>query len=299
MREYVRLEVDDGVGVVRLDRPPANAIDLQLGLELQEAIREAADSDDVGALVVWGGPKIFAAGADIKAMAEWGPDEVKPSVDALGEACDLLEATPKISIAAVNRYALGGGMELALAADLRLLGDDARLGQPEIGIGVIPGAGGTQRLTQLIGPGRALELVVTGRQIEAAEALALGLTHRVEPADEVFDAAVRDARVFANGPRKALGAAKAAIRGGRRDARTGGDRHRARPVPAALRLAGPAGGHARLPGQTRPSVRRSRLLKNLCTWSRPGSGMNHSPRSFELRADGLDPTSPNGSGERM
>ena len=93
----------------------------------------------MGALVVWGGPKIFAAGADIKAMAEWGPDEVKPSVDALGEACDLLEATPKISIAAVNRYALGGGMELALAADLRLLGDDARLGQPEIGIGVIPG----------------------------------------------------------------------------------------------------------------------------------------------------------------
>ena len=210
--EYVRLEVDDGVGVIRLDRPPANAIDLQLGLELQEAIREAAETDDVGALVVWGGPKIFAAGADIKAMAEWGPDEVKPSVDALGEACDLLEATPKISIAAVNRYALGGGMELALAADLRLLGDDARLGQPEIGIGVIPGAGGTQRLTQLIGPGRALELVVTGRQIEAAEALSLGLTHRVEPADEVFDAAVRDARVFANGPRKALGAAKAAIR---------------------------------------------------------------------------------------
>ena len=212
MGEYVRLEVDDGVGVIRLDRPPANAIDLQLGLELQEAIREAAETDDVGALVVWGGPKIFAAGADIKAMAEWGPDEVKPSVDALGEACDLLEATPKISIAAVNRYALGGGMELALAADLRLLGDDARLGQPEIGIGVIPGAGGTQRLTQLIGPGRALELVVTGRQIEAAEALSLGLTHRVEPADEVFDAAVRDARVFANGPRKALGAAKAAIR---------------------------------------------------------------------------------------
>ena len=102
MGEYVRLEVDDGVGVIRLDRPPANAIDLQLGLELQGAIREAAETDDVGALVVWGGPKIFAAGADIKAMAEWGPDEVKPSVDALGEACDLLESIPKISIAAVK-----------------------------------------------------------------------------------------------------------------------------------------------------------------------------------------------------
>jgi enoyl-CoA hydratase/carnithine racemase len=211
MGEFVRLEVADGVGVVRLDRPPANAIDLQMGEELQAVIAEAAERDDVGALVVWGGPKIFAAGADIKAMAEWGPDEVKPSVDALGAACDLLESIPKLSIAAVNRYALGGGMELALAADIRLVADDARLGQPEIGIGVIPGAGGTQRLTQLLGPGRALELVVTGRQVDAAEALALGLVHRVEPADEVLGAAVAQARAFANGPREALAAAKAAI----------------------------------------------------------------------------------------
>ena len=165
---------------------------------------------------------------------------------------------PKISIAAVNRYALGGGMELALAADLRLLGDDARLGQPEIGIGVIPGAGGTQRLTRLIGPGRALELVVTGRQIEAAEAMALGLTHRVEPADEVFDAAVRAARTFANGPRKAARRRQGRDPRGGRDARIGGDRRRTRPVPAALRLAGSARGHACLPGQTRPSVRRPR-----------------------------------------
>ena len=240
MGEYVRLEVDDGVGVIRLDRPPANAIDLQLGLELQEAIREAADRDDVGALVVWGGPKIFAAGADIKAMAEWGPDEVRPSVDALGEACDLLEAIPKISIAAVNGYALGGGMELALAADLRLLADDARLGQPEIGIGVIPGAGGTQRLTQLIGPGRALELVVTGRQIEAAEALVAG----ADPPGRTRRRGLRR-----GGPRRprvrqrppeGAGRRQGRDPGGRPDARTGGDRHRARSVPAAVRLAGPA-----------------------------------------------------------
>jgi enoyl-CoA hydratase/carnithine racemase len=213
MGDLARLDVDDGVGVIRLDRPPANAIDLQMGLDLQAAIAEAVERDDVGAIVVWGGRKIFAAGADIKAMAEWGPDEVRPSVDALAAACDLLASAPKVVIAAVNGYALGGGMELALSADLRLLADDARLGQPEIGIGVIPGAGGTQRLTRLVGPARSAELVFTGRQVDANEALSLGLATRVEVADEVIGAAVAEARRFANGPRGALAAAKAAIAG--------------------------------------------------------------------------------------
>ena len=128
----------------------------------------------MGALVVWGGPKIFAAGADIKAMADWGPEEVAPSVEALGAACDLLEDIPKVSIAAVNGYALGGGFELALGADLRYLAEDARVGQPEIMLGVIPGAGGTQRLTRAVGPGRARELVYSGRQVEAEEAVLAG-----------------------------------------------------------------------------------------------------------------------------
>jgi enoyl-CoA hydratase/carnithine racemase len=211
MEPLARLEVDDGVGVIRLDHPPANAIDLHVGLDLQAVIAEGVERDDVGALVVWGGPKIFAAGADIKAMAEWGPDEVRPSVDALGAACDQLEAAPKISIAAINGYALGGGLELALGADLRLVADDAHLGQPEIRLGVIPGAGGTQRLTRLLGPARAAELVYTGRQIDAQEAVSLGLAYRIEPAGELFQAAVRDARVLANGPRAALTAAKSAI----------------------------------------------------------------------------------------
>jgi enoyl-CoA hydratase/carnithine racemase len=212
MPEHVHLEVDDGVGVVRFDRPPANAFDLQMGLELQEAVREADDRDDVGAIVLWGGRKLFAAGADIKAMAGWGPDEVKPSVDALGDACDLLESIDTISIAAVNGFALGGGMEVALAADLRYLADDATFGQPEIRLGVIPGAGGTQRLTRLVGPGRARELVYTGRQLAADEALALGLAERVVPADEVLETAIVDARTLGHGPRQALAAAKAAIR---------------------------------------------------------------------------------------
>jgi enoyl-CoA hydratase/carnithine racemase len=212
MGEFVHLEIADGVGTIRLDRPPANAIDLQVGTELQEAIREGGERDDVGAIVVWGGPKIFAAGADIKAMADWGPTEVKPSVDALGDACDLLESVPKVSIAAVNGFALGGGLELALACDLRYLAEDAQVGQPEISIGVIPGAGGTQRLVPLVGPGRARELVYTGRRVGAEEALGLGLAERVLSAGEVVAAASADAARLARGPRAALAAAKAAIR---------------------------------------------------------------------------------------
>jgi enoyl-CoA hydratase/carnithine racemase len=208
----VHVEVDGAVGVIRLDRPPANAIDLATGLALQEAIREVGARPEVGAVVVWGGPRLFAAGADIRAMAEWGPEEVRPSVDALGAACDLLEELPKPVIAAVTGYALGGGLELALACDLRYLAHDALLGQPEIRIGVIPGAGGTQRLVPLIGPGRTRELVYTGRTVDAEEALRIGLAERVVPAAEVFETAVADARSLADGPRGALAAAKRAIR---------------------------------------------------------------------------------------
>ena len=211
MGEFVRLDVEDGVAVIRLDRPPANAIGLQVGLELHQAIREADRHGDIGAIVVWGGPKIFAAGADIKAMATWGAEEVRPSVDALGDACDLLETIDTVSIAAVNGYALGGGMELALACDLRYLATDATLGQPEIKLGVIPGAGGTQRLVRLVGPGRTRELVYTGRFVHAEEAERLGLAERVVPPDELFSTAVADARALARGPRLALAAAKAAI----------------------------------------------------------------------------------------
>ena len=217
MREFVHLEVDDGVGVIRLDRPPANAIDLKVGVELQEAIREANERADVGALVLWGGPKLFAAGADIKAMAEWTADQVRPSVEALGDACDLLEEIPKVSIAAITGYALGGGLELALGCDLRYLSDEARVGQPEVRIGVIPGAGATQRLARLIGPGATRRLVYTGDQVDASTAQSLGIAQEVTPAAEVFDAAVRDARRFARGPREALAAAKRAIRAAEAD----------------------------------------------------------------------------------
>jgi enoyl-CoA hydratase/carnithine racemase len=210
--EFVRLEVDDRVGVIRLDRPPANAISHAVGLQLGEVIADAAAREDVAALVLWGGPRLFAAGADIKEMASFGPDQIRPVVSALGEAIDALEAMPKISIAAVAGYALGGGLELALGADLRYLAQDATIGQPEVKIGVMPGAGGTQRLTRLLGPARAGRLVYTGTQIDALKALDLGLADQVLPSDQLLTTAVRDARAFADGPRRALAAAKAAIR---------------------------------------------------------------------------------------
>jgi enoyl-CoA hydratase len=222
MAELVRFEVQDGVGIVRLDRPPANAISLDLATELLDVLKEAESDRDVGAIVLWGGPKLFAAGADIKEMAGHGPDRVREQVTRLGEACDLLESMPKISIAAITGYALGGGFELALACDLRYAADHASVGQPEIRIGVMPGAGGTQRVTWLAGAAVARDLVYTGRQVGAAEAETLRLVHRVLQADEVLETAVRDARGFSKGPRVALAAAKEAIHG-------------------ALRTPGPAG----------------------------------------------------------
>src|SRR5437773_7655981 len=200
MAGFIRLDVNDGVGVIGIDRPPANAIDLQVGVELQETIREANERPDVGALVLWGGPRLFAAGADIKAMAGFGADEERPSVEALGAACDLLETIPKISIAAVTGYALGGGLELALACDLRYLAEDAKVGQPEIRIGVIPGAGGTQRLTRLIGPGATRRLVYTGDQLDAAGGRGPRLAAGVGPPPAALGAAPAAA------PRRAPGA---------------------------------------------------------------------------------------------
>jgi enoyl-CoA hydratase/carnithine racemase len=212
MPELVHLDVDDGVGIVRLDRPPANAISRQLSTELLGALHEAGSRDDVGALVVWGGPRLFAAGADIKEMVEQSPEEVFEQVTMLGDACDLLEAMPKVSIAAITGFALGGGFELSLACDLRYAAEDAKVGQPEVRLGVIPGAGGTQRMTWLAGVGVSRDLTYTGRQVDAEEAKALRLVERVLPADRVFESAVKDARVFARGPRRALAAAKEALR---------------------------------------------------------------------------------------
>ncbi len=214
MVEFVRLEVAEGIGTVRLDRPPMNALNTQIQEELRAAALAATDDDAVRAVVVYGGPKVFAAGADIKEMRGMGYAEMAARAGALSSAFDAVARIPKPVVAAVTGYALGGGCELALACDWRVVADDARLGQPEITLGVIPGAGGTQRLARLVGPARAKDLVMTGRFVGATEALALGLADRVVPAADVYAAALDLVRPFVTGPAQALRAAKQAVDGG-------------------------------------------------------------------------------------
>jgi enoyl-CoA hydratase/carnithine racemase len=222
MGRFVRLEVDDGVGIVRLDRPPMNAIDQEVTADLRSVAEEAASRDDVRAVVLWGGEKVFAAGADVRMMATMTPLDVKPMIATLQETYNQVEDLPKVTIAAITGYALGGGCELAMCCDFRFAADDARIGQPEILLGIIPGAGGTQRLPRLIGPARAKDLIYSGRHVRAEEAKLIGLVDAVFPAAEVFDRAVETARRYADGPRAALRAAKVAIDwGARGDVRTG------------------------------------------------------------------------------
>ena len=215
MGEFVRLEVDTatGVGTVRLDRPPMNALNTQLWSEIGEVADEADRRDDVRAVVVWGGPKIFAAGADIKDLQTLDSRGYRALGNLLQASFARLAGISKVTVAAVNGYALGGGCELALTSDLRYAADDAVFGQPEILLGIIPGAGGTQRLQRIVGSARAKDLVFTGRRVAAQEALEMGLVNALFPADEVYRRAVEAAERFAAGP-YALRLAKHALDAG-------------------------------------------------------------------------------------
>jgi enoyl-CoA hydratase/carnithine racemase len=209
--EFVTLQVDEGVGTIRLDRPKMNAIDEQLHLEVRAAAEEAATRDDVRAVVLYGGERVFAAGADIKAMSQLDGSTMASWGLELTTSFTTVARIPKPVVAAVTGYALGGGYELALCADFRVLGASAKIGQPEIQLGIIPGAGGTQRLARLVGPAKAKDLVFTGRHVGAEEALEIGLADAVVPDDEVYATAVAMAKKFAAGPPLALAAAKRAI----------------------------------------------------------------------------------------
>ncbi|MBB5935853.1 enoyl-CoA hydratase/isomerase family protein [Streptomyces zagrosensis] len=214
MTETVHLEVADGVGVIRLDRPPMNALDIALQDRLRELAEEVSGRDDVRAVVVWGGEKVFAAGADIKEMQVMDHAAMVARGRGLQDAFTAIARIPKPVVAAVTGYALGGGCELALCADYRIAAENAKLGQPEILLGVIPGAGGTQRLPRLIGPSKAKDLIFTGRMVKADEALSLGLVDRVVPADEVYAQAHAWAARLAKGPAIALRGAKEAVDAG-------------------------------------------------------------------------------------
>jgi enoyl-CoA hydratase/carnithine racemase len=222
MSEFVRLEVADGVGTIRLDRPKMNALNAQVQEEIRAAAVEATEREDVKAVVLYGGERVFAAGADIKEMADLSYTDMVHRSGRLQAAFSAVARIPKPVVAAVTGYALGGGCELALCADLRFAAEDAVLGQPEILLGIIPGAGGTQRLTRLVGPSRAKDLIFTGRFVKADEALAIGLVDRVVPAADVYTEAVAWAQQFAGAASYAVRAAKEAIdRGSEVDLETG------------------------------------------------------------------------------
>ena len=221
-REFVRLEVADGVGTIRLDRPKMNALNVQVQEEIRSAAAEATEREDIKAVVVYGGERVFAAGADVKEMANMSYTDMVKRSGGLQSAFTAVARIPKPVVAAVTGYALGGGCELALCADLRFAADNAVFGQPEILLGVIPGAGGTQRLTRLVGPSRAKDIIFTGRFVQADEALAIGLVDRVHPAESVYDEAVAYCRQFTTAATSALRAAKETIdRGIETDLETG------------------------------------------------------------------------------
>ena len=211
MGEFVRVQSDHGIATIALERPPMNALNAQVQAEIAAAALQVSDDPQIRAVVIYGGERVFAAGADIKEMAEASYATMAADSRRLQESFTAVARIGKPVVAAITGYALGGGLELALCADFRVAGESAKVGQPEILLGVIPGAGGTQRLPRLVGPARAKDIVFTGRFVGAAEALAIGLVDKVVPDAEVYQAARDLVARYASGPAVALRAAKQAI----------------------------------------------------------------------------------------
>ena len=205
---------DDGVAVLRLDNPKVNALSQALLRELEAAALEL-QANPPGAVVVTGGDRLFAAGAEISEFSSGdgviGRDEVIALGGCFLSALNAVAAIPRITIAAISGFALGGGCELALACDLRIASEKAKLGQPEVLLGIIPGGGGTQRLARLVGPSKAKDLILSGRQVGAAEALSMGLVDEVVPPEELHDRALALAAQYASGAVEAQALAKRAI----------------------------------------------------------------------------------------
>ncbi|GAA2853665.1 enoyl-CoA hydratase/isomerase family protein [Nonomuraea rubra] len=211
MGEFVSVEVADQIATIRLDRPKMNALNGQVQAELAEAAGIVDADPQVQAVILYGGERVFAAGVDIKEMADMSYADMAAHSATLQACFTAVAKIGKPVIAAITGYALGGGCELALCADFRVAGESAKLGQPEILLGIIPGAGGTQRLPRLVGPARAKDLIFTGRHVPAAEALAIGLVDRMVPDEQVYTAALEWAATFVGGPAVALRAAKQAV----------------------------------------------------------------------------------------
>jgi enoyl-CoA hydratase len=206
----VAVEYDGAVATIRLNRPPVNALNRELRAGLARAARAVSEARDVRAVIVTGAEKAFAAGADITELAAASLADMTSAIRDIQDYLGVLASVPKPTVAAISGFALGGGLEIALAADWRIASEDARLGLPEVTLGIIPGGGGTQRLTRLIGVSRAKELLMTGRRVRAEEALRIGLVDEVVPAGQAYTAAARWARQFETAAPLAVAAAKSA-----------------------------------------------------------------------------------------
>jgi len=221
---FVTWDTADGIATMRIDRPPMNALSIEVQDQIGQAAREisALPADEAAAVVLYGGEKVFAAGADIKEMQQMSYPQMVDRATLIQQCFQAVARIPKPTVAAVTGYALGAGCELTLCCDFRVAASDARLGQPEILLGVIPGAGGSQRLPRLIGTSKAKDLIFTGRMVEADEALRIGLVDEVVEPEQVFAAATARARRFVGGPAYAIRSAKEAIdRGVETDLDTG------------------------------------------------------------------------------
>ncbi|MDI6615135.1 MAG: enoyl-CoA hydratase-related protein [Syntrophaceae bacterium] len=213
---YVLLEKEEGIGVLTINRPEAlNALDVNVLEDLRRAIGDIAGDDAIQVLIITGaGEKSFVAGADIKFMQPLTPVEGRAFGMGGQRVFRELEKMEKPVLAAINGFCLGGGCELAMAADIRLASEKAKFGQPEVGLGITPGHGGTQRLPRLVGEGRAMELCLTGGMIDAQEAYRIGLVNHVHPAEELMNAAREMARRIAKNAPVAVRNSKVAINRG-------------------------------------------------------------------------------------
>ena len=209
----VEFSKEGPIGFITLNRPPANSYDLATIEELGRAVQAAAADDEVRAVVVRSAlERFFCAGADVKAFADNPPERNMDMVRLAHQVLGRIATVPKIFIAQIQGHALGGGLEIALACDLRYAAEgDYRLGLPEVTLGLLPGNGGTQRLARLIGAARALELMITGRAVTPAEALQLGIVHRLLPAASLAEETLNVARALAGGAARAVGAIKLAV----------------------------------------------------------------------------------------
>lgn len=212
--KYLNIEKEDRITIVTINRPPVNALNTEVVLEIEQVFEELAKDDELRVIVLTGAGKAFVAGADINEMKDFDPIHAREFAQNGHRALNKIEGINKPVIAAINGYALGGGCEIALACDFRIMADNAKIGQPEVNLGIIPGFGGTQRLSRLCGTGIAKELIYTGEPIDANEALRIGLVNKVVPQDKLLAIAKEIAHKIASKGPRAIRMAKLTINQG-------------------------------------------------------------------------------------